>query len=328
MEEIVLQHTVGLFQDGLSVFLQDRVSIGVEGGLGHPFLAPADLHDGLLHRADQRLVLAAFAPKDLLFHHRHIDHMEVVVIHFLAQCLGHSPVDLVGVHHGGEDILLPAHDLHGGFVGVGVKLPGKFIAAVVVEVGGVHIKNQLAKVDGVWFQTAGGDDFVLFHLPEHLRVAGGGGFEVDIERGAFRENIGVAVAVFFPFVVFLGVADVLVRDIHISGAGTVDSVVSCHKINSFRWGVDGRGTGDALPAGSVITHYNTFIPKGCKVPWALRGGLRALRCPPLDIENLPHRFSISSPKSCVPTSGRNSLASAITRKIFADCPSQTARCLR
>lgn len=37
--------------------------------------------------------------------------------------------------------------------------------------------------------------------------------------------------------------------------------------------------GDALPAGSVITHYNTFIPEGCKVPWALRGGMRLLRKP-------------------------------------------------
>ena len=96
------------------------------------------------------------------------------MIHFLAQCLGHSPVDLVGVHHGGEDILLPAHDLHGGFVGVGVKLPGKFIAAVVVEVGGVHIEDQLSKVDGIWFQPACRDDFFLLHLLEHLRVAGGG----------------------------------------------------------------------------------------------------------------------------------------------------------
>ena len=24
--------------------------------------------------------------------------------------------------------------------------------------------------------------------------------------------------------------------------------------------------------GSVITHYDTFIPAACKVPWALRGG--------------------------------------------------------
>ena len=151
------------------------------------------------------------------------------MIHLLAQRLGHGPVDLISVHHGRKDILLPAHDLHGGFVGIGVKLPGKFIAAVVVEVGGVHIEDQLAEVGGIGFQPAGGDDFLLLHLPEHLRVAGGGGFEVDIKRSAFRDNIGVAVAVFFPFVVLLGVADVLVRGIHISGACTVDSIISGHK---------------------------------------------------------------------------------------------------
>ena len=76
---------------------------------------------------------------------------------------------------------------------------------MVVEVGGIYIENQLAEVDGVWFQTMCGDDFVLLHLPEHLHVPGGGGFEVDIERGAFWDNIGVAVAVFFPFIVLLGV---------------------------------------------------------------------------------------------------------------------------
>ena len=34
--------------------------------------------------ADQSLVLAAFRPQDLLFHHRYIDHMEVVVVNFAA----------------------------------------------------------------------------------------------------------------------------------------------------------------------------------------------------------------------------------------------------
>src|SRR5574344_401765 len=36
------------------------------------------------------------------------------------------------------------------------------------------------------------------------------------------------------------------------------------------------GSGEALPAGSVITHYDTFIPSVCKVSWALRGGVGAL----------------------------------------------------
>ena len=80
VEEIVLQDTVRLLQDWLAVLLQDRLSGIVQQGLGCPLLAPADLHDGLLDCADQCLVLAAFRPEDLLFHHRHIDHMEMVVV--------------------------------------------------------------------------------------------------------------------------------------------------------------------------------------------------------------------------------------------------------
>ena len=53
-----------------------------------------------------------------------INHMEVVVIYILAQSFRHCPVALIGVHHSGEDILLTAHDLHGGFVGIGM-FPGR-----------------------------------------------------------------------------------------------------------------------------------------------------------------------------------------------------------
>ena len=84
VEEIVLQDTVRLLQDWLAVLLQDRLSGIVQQGLGCPLLAPADLHDSLLDCADQCLVLAAFRPEDLLFHHRHIDHMEMIVVDFTA----------------------------------------------------------------------------------------------------------------------------------------------------------------------------------------------------------------------------------------------------
>lgn len=80
MEEIVLQDTVRLLQDWLAVLLQHGLSGIVQQGLGCPLLAPADLHDSLLDGADQCLVLAAFRPEDLLFHHRHIDHMKMVVV--------------------------------------------------------------------------------------------------------------------------------------------------------------------------------------------------------------------------------------------------------
>ena len=75
-----MQDTVRLLQDWLAVLLQRRLSGIVQQGLGCPLLAPADLHDGLLDFADQSLVLAAFRPQDLLFHHRHIDHMKMVVV--------------------------------------------------------------------------------------------------------------------------------------------------------------------------------------------------------------------------------------------------------
>ena len=84
VEEIVLQDAVRLLQDWLAVLLQHGLSGIVQQGLGCPLLAPADLHDGLLDCADQCPVSAAFRPQDLLFHDRHIDHMEVVVVNFPA----------------------------------------------------------------------------------------------------------------------------------------------------------------------------------------------------------------------------------------------------
>ena len=41
--------------------------------VGHPLVQMGDGHF-------QCLVLAAFRPEDLLFHHRHIDHMKMVVV--------------------------------------------------------------------------------------------------------------------------------------------------------------------------------------------------------------------------------------------------------
>ena len=84
VEEIVLQDTVRLLQDWFAVLLQDRLPSIVQHGLGCPLLASADLHDGFLDCADQSLVLATLRPQDLLFHHRYIDHMEVVVVNFAA----------------------------------------------------------------------------------------------------------------------------------------------------------------------------------------------------------------------------------------------------
>ena len=94
--------------------------------------------------------------------------MKVVVVHILAQCLGHGPVALGGVHDGGENVLLTADDLDCGTVRIFVKLLGEIIAAVIVEVGRVYIENQLTELLRIDFQTTGGDRSVCHHLLKHL----------------------------------------------------------------------------------------------------------------------------------------------------------------
>ena len=44
----------------------------------------------------------------------------------------------------------------------------QLIAAVVVEISGVHIENQLAIFDGIRFQPSGGDDLVLLLSLIHI----------------------------------------------------------------------------------------------------------------------------------------------------------------
>jgi len=129
--------------------------------------------------------------------------MKVVVVHLLAQSFGHCSVALIGVHHSREDILLTAHDLHGGFIGISIKLFCKFIAAVVVEVSGVHIKNQLAVFNGIRFQTSGGDHAILFHLLKHFHIIVRGCFEMNVHESALRYDVLIAVAVLFTLIVFL-----------------------------------------------------------------------------------------------------------------------------
>ena len=155
--------------------------------------------------------------------------MKMVVVDILSQSLGHSPVPLIRVHNGGENELLTSDDLHRGFISVRIELLGKFIAAVVVEVGGVHVEDQLAEFRGVRLLAPGGDDLLLFQFFEHVFVGAGRFLEMDIERGTLRNDIRVGVDLFLPFVVGLSTFDgVALFQIAISGDGTIDSVVSCH----------------------------------------------------------------------------------------------------
>ena len=217
--------------------MENRLSRFIHQGLGCPLLAPADLHDSLLDCADQSLIFAAFRPEDLLFDHWHIDHMEVVVVDLTPQCFGHGTVDLISVHDGREDILLTAYDLDSGFVGIRIELLGELVAAMVVKVGRVDIKDKLAVVGGIRLQTTGGNRAVGFHPGKQVSVVGGWLFEVDVPCSALGDNVGVSIAVLFALIVLMGVANSFVRNSEISDACAVDAIVSCQRaslLSGFR----------------------------------------------------------------------------------------------
>ena len=150
------------------------------------------------------------------------------MIHIFSQSFGHCPVPFISVHHSGEDVLLTAHDLHSGFVGISIELFCKFIAAVIVEVGGVHIKDQLTVEVGIVLQTTGGDDTIRLHLFKHFCITAGGCFEMDIVRDPLRYDVRVCIGFLFPLIVSLGIGDFGSGQIYISCYGTVNTVISCH----------------------------------------------------------------------------------------------------
>ena len=122
---------------------------------------------------------------------------------------------------------------------------------------------------------------------------------MDVECPALRHDVLIDIAGFLPFVVCLGVADCGIGQVDISDAGSVSAIVSCHDLDSPFVEIRPAGDGGRTSCGSVITHYDTFIPEGCKVPWALRGGLG--RCPVV-CGQLPGRAGLCK---CHPAPRRN-----------------------
>ena len=123
--------------------------------------------------------------------------------------------------------MLTAHDLRSSFVGILIELLGELIAAVIVKVGRVDIKDKFTVVDSIRFQAARGDGSIGFQLGEQVGVAGGRLFEMDVPCGALGDNIGVPIAVLSTFIVLLGVANGLVRNGEISDTGAVNTIISC-----------------------------------------------------------------------------------------------------
>ena len=143
------------------------------------------------------------------------------------------------MHDCRENILLTAHDLNGCFVGILIELLGELVATVIVKIGRVDIKDKLAIMGGIRLQAARGNRTSGFQLGEQVSVAGGWLFEVDVPCSALGDNVGVPIAVFFAFVVLLGVANGLVRNGEIPDACAVDAIVSCQRA-SLLSGLRGR----------------------------------------------------------------------------------------
>ena len=66
-------------------------------------------------------------------------------------------------------------------------------------------------------------------MGEQVSVAGGWLFEVDVPCSALGENVRIPIAVFFAFIVLLGIANSLVRNGEISDTCAVDAIISCQR---------------------------------------------------------------------------------------------------
>ena len=230
---LILQNAVGFLQDNLACFRAHGLSEFVQHRLGLPLLAVADLHDDLLDGADQRWVLAALRPQNLLFDDGHIDHVEMIVPYVVAEGFAHALVALVGMHDGGENVLLAADNIDGGSVRFGVKRLRKLVAAVIVEIRGVDIENQLVVVDGILLETSGGNGAVLLHLPKHVLIAAGRFLGMDVQVTAFGNNVLVPVTGFLALVMGFGIGNVAFRSGLVADGGAVHAIVSCPGSASF-----------------------------------------------------------------------------------------------
>ena len=168
--EIVLEDGVGFPQNRLAGLCEEGLPVLANCRLGGPLFAHTHLMDSLLHRSHQGRVFAAFRPADFLFHHRDVDHMKVVMVHILPQLFRHGPVPFIGVHHRRENVLLATHDVHSGLVSVLIELLGKFIAAVIIEIGGIHIEDKLTELLRIRFQATGRDGAGGYQTIKHCGV--------------------------------------------------------------------------------------------------------------------------------------------------------------
>ena len=159
--------------------------------------------------------------------------MKMIVPYVVAKGLAHALVAFVSVHDGGEDVLLAADNIDGDPVCLGVIRLGVFVAAVIMEIRGVDIENQLVVVDGILLETSGGNGAVLLHLPKHVLIAAGRLLEVDVQVTAFGNNVLVPVTGFLALVMGFGIGNVAFRSGLVADGGAIHAIVSCHGSTSF-----------------------------------------------------------------------------------------------
>ena len=172
--------------------------------------------------------------------------MKMIVEHVPSQRFRHGSVSLVCVHNCRQDILLAADDLNGSFVGVSVELLRKIVAAVVEEISGVYVEDQLSVKVGVFLQSPCRDRAVRDHLIEHFGITSGRRFEVDVILSTFRNDVLIDVGFFLALIMALCVDNALCREIYVSCTGAIDTIASCHRqVLLFQiW--NEQASGDAL----------------------------------------------------------------------------------
>ena len=111
-----------------------------------------DLTDHFFDCADERRVFASFAPAHFFLNNWDRDEVHMIVIHRLVKVIACRHIDLVRVHHGGNDIAFSEL-----FTGISVRFRIEFfrviIPAVFFKVHRVDVENHFVKKHSVGTQT-------------------------------------------------------------------------------------------------------------------------------------------------------------------------------
>jgi hypothetical protein len=130
-----------------------------------------DLSDDFFQLTGFVLILHILAVEDSFLYDGDIDYVQMIVVYVSAKLLGQRGVFLIGVHNGGQYVLLPANLFHGAAVRLRKKLFGKIVAAVLIKVGGIYVKDKLVKNLCVRLQPALGYRTFLKKTVESLMIS-------------------------------------------------------------------------------------------------------------------------------------------------------------